>query len=289
LKIAKFLEIAMRISLDEEQPDVNHPLGSLSAILTQFPNHSPLREHIPAKKVITSPESAEYSPFLRQHINSRYGFFSVLVWRIITYSSQCADDGNILLGDLKEWNAIHNEYKDTPQSIFVEDAYHNSLDSSRRYGIRNVHKLWKFSETWPKFLKNREEVSLGEMFEYLRNSGCACLGDGMSYMIAADYVYGDFVSRPSVETVGCFVWRLQGDSLQCLQLLGLLPSPVHIITERETIQAFTDLFDFVQPYLADLPGCEEESLDDEFGFDAVTLEFALQQFFTLNQEGFELM
>ncbi|KAI0069688.1 hypothetical protein K474DRAFT_1680739 [Panus rudis PR-1116 ss-1] len=254
--------------------------------LKASPIHTPIREYIPTVQNLTS-DNLDYSPFCHDYTTTSEGFFSVLLWQVVTYASEAVQEGNIFFDSLDEWRKLQLKHQGNPNYLFIPDAYGvTELDRVRRAGIRNVAKLWDAAEGWFNFCDDNktQQFTLQEIFNYIQALDCLCLNDAMAYEVATDYaVQTHLVIPPTVEEIGGFIWKLNGASLACLRCLDLLPAETHAVTEDQVISAFAGLYNALQHYL-DLQSDKAavETVHDQISFSPVMVEFALCQFLALD-------
>ncbi|KAI0070982.1 hypothetical protein K474DRAFT_1679755 [Panus rudis PR-1116 ss-1] len=158
--------------------------GSLATKLKEHPNLAPIPFYVPAICVVTC-KAPHRSPFASELATTRAGFFSALIWRVITYSSGLARDGYTSFVDLNHWKAVQAKHKGTVSYLFVADAYGGELDRSRHNGLRNAEKLWDASSSWVTLWKQEDAgtkpVTLFALFSYLQRLDCLCLDSFLAF------------------------------------------------------------------------------------------------------------
>ncbi|KAI0069350.1 hypothetical protein K474DRAFT_1758130 [Panus rudis PR-1116 ss-1] len=273
---------------------VNHTqddgeIGSLAQKLIDNPNLLPFHHILPAVQDITSDlEDPEESPFGQTNCSTRGGFFSALLWRIITYSSEAVKDGFILFHDLKVWKAFQKQHQRNSGYIFNPRAYGRGIDRVRRNGIRNAALLWQASQGWEAFLRTKRSFYLQEMFEYIQSLDCLALNAHIAYLLARDYVDTELVKDPTPEEVGKLIWQLNGEALQALLQLGLVLE-AEFLTEELIISVFVDLYHSVKFQLEEMdPATQDESYIDRMQFSPLMLEHALCMYIALGIDDSDL-
>ena len=231
----------------------------------------PFREHAPSRLAITAPGG----PYGAENLRTREGFFSALIFRAISFSSESVKKGHIFFSTLAEYQALVKQHKDNISYLCIMSAY-GPPQKIRSPALASDH--WRSSELWEEFLDEDVTLSFSEFYQLLRQKNIKNVGELTAFLLAGDYVYAGVVEMPSVEEVGSLIWQLKKGALSGLRDIGLVSEDSKVsVTEKEVISAFRSSYDFTKQKLDHYPG-----LADAITFDPLMMEHSLCKFHRLN-------
>ncbi|KAH8103150.1 hypothetical protein BXZ70DRAFT_889519 [Cristinia sonorae] len=225
----------------------------------------PFRELAPSRVKVT----AVGGPYSLGHLLTRAGFFSVLVFRTITFSTPfLLQDDAIFFNNLDEFNAAIDPSR--PAAHFCDVKCYGTPDPRR--SPLNASKLWDLAARWTSFVMdddgNAVTHTLTEFNDFLVSLRAPCLGRLQSYLTAADYSYTPLVAEPTPSEVASIAFKMgkNAGARKGLQDLGLIRVDGDV-SKEDFIQSFQTVFDYSFARLGELR--------HRMQFDAVMLEHAL--------------
>ncbi|KAF8059618.1 hypothetical protein FPV67DRAFT_1453989 [Lyophyllum atratum] len=205
----------------------NRPDPEHAALHTQLANAPdrflPFREHAPSRRNIL----VGHGPFSKHYARTREGFFSALIWRGVTFSSEFAlsTENPTLFHSLDHWNQVKIDLN-KPETYFCrKDAYGVPI-AERSTDL--VSKYWRASETfkWEELTKDGP-VKFEDCWKWLsggRPTRFYQLGPLSAYLLTCDYVYAGVVLPPTIEEMARTIRTINKGAVNGLNKLGLLYS-----------------------------------------------------------------
>ena len=294
-----FLLAILRDALRSLEPTVNQSQGKQFQLLTaDSDNFLALREKgASRRKILSCPNN----PFEDRNIVTNAGLFSVLYFRARSFRSpallhtpeqhlrtmftgpqdvrnyesgiqQLLDQSPDLFGTLTETQRKHfflhhriygqsNPHpQDWPERLWkaVELTDWETVMSERPADFQSLHKLW----TKPPSRSKKNEVEVPS--QSLPKMGALSL-----YLLCADLSYTCAVAKPSIESLGEMISKLNSGAVNGLQVLGLVPTELPAKDLKGPVKdKFVWLF-------RELSGRLSEDEKGSMGFDGVVLEHTL--------------
>ncbi|KAA1479995.1 hypothetical protein DENSPDRAFT_789805, partial [Dentipellis sp. KUC8613] len=172
-------------------------------------------------------------PFSPEHIRTKAGFFSALVFRGVTFSTEFAIQHRTLFHDLNDWNVyiqsvIDNSPSSLPATYFCKKhAYGSTTDRS----VDHVQKYWEVAEEhWEtmvgldgkanSFKAFRDEIVKGKNAH--GNSLYHAFGPLTGYLLTADYAEAGLIQIPTKEEMGDLIVDIGAGAVSALEEMGLV-------------------------------------------------------------------
>ncbi|KAJ6467602.1 hypothetical protein DFH09DRAFT_1381380 [Mycena vulgaris] len=201
----------------------------------------PLRQYGQSYLWISKPGG----PFSPEHIRTRAGFFSVLLWRAVTFHAPIVEHHQ-LFQSLEEWEKKVADLQ--PAEYARADAYGGwpnkprvtaALDTARtiwRMTGRAKILEWLTAPTKPRYM---------EMYQLMLQF--PQVGNLIAHLLVSDYVYHGIIEMPSVQEMGEIIHTIKAGALDGLVRLGYLDS--RDASKEEVINAFESLYGYLDTNL----------------------------------------
>ena len=238
----------------------------------------PFRIHAPSLHVALN---ADPGPFSQDHIRTRSGFFSALLFRALTFSAPIVlEDEQVFFQDYDDWLAFYKQATDQdekPVTYFVRNRAYGTPNKHRNPSI--TESLWFASEVWEEWLDSNEEdgsICPVELFTFLMGqSPCKAkfrnVGPLTAYLLTADYICAGLATMPSVEQMAHIIHSVNKGAVSGLRMLGLLPRGVQAVTGHDVSVATSQLWKYLESSLSD-------DLKEKMPWNVITLEHSLCKF-----------
>lgn len=193
----------------------------------------------------------EGGPFSQSHIQSVPGFFSALIYRGITHSTDFLLEQKTLFVDLNDWKTTADPLVRTKGEQYVckANAYGTS---ARARQVGNVEGYWKAAndkdlQFWDDLKSKwaRQPLSFVEFFDKINQAkNLRAFGPLTSYLLSADYATAKVIEQPTPEVVGKILHKIDGGGKAGLKLLDY-----PCLKESETSVAFIEVMNALQVFL----------------------------------------
>lgn len=270
----------LRYSLQLVQSTNNTAVNKVQLWMAEEMDYrSPLREFAPSRAIVRAHFTATSTPTVT-------GFFSALVFRLITYNSRALRQTDptmrkVLFHSLGEWDQylqyLRNTFADQHEDFFCNPKaigghpLKRSPSHAAHYweAAQILHaQLWPLSET-PTFSQCQDALSALKKKHSVPQFGALT-----TYLLATDLVYATVVQMPTLQEVGRFIHEFWSGGIRGLQILGYLPynapNPGKVRTEalEEVVTAFSQFF-------SDVGGMLTEEERKGMGWDPIVAEHTL--------------
>jgi hypothetical protein len=190
------------------------------------------------------------------------GFFSALIYRGITHSTDFLLEQKTLFVNLEDWKATANPLVITKGKEYVckTNAYGAS---SRARTVENASAYWDAANNrnlqfWDNKKGNGSHqaikpLSFVEFFNKINQ--LPAFGPLTSYLLSVDYAVAKVIAQPTPDEVGKIIHKIDGGGKAGLKLLGY-----SCVTESQTSAAFVEVMDALQVFFT-----MEEQAKADFG------------------------
>jgi hypothetical protein len=268
----KFLRDMAVLIDDSSQPSVLGPVQARTACNTD--RYLPFREHARSRKIILE---HPHSPYNRDRLCTRNGFFNALVFRGVTQAAP------ILLKDqLVHFTNAEDFYK------IVKDLPEDYRCNNHALGIANknrhskyVQSSWDGSVQWENFLVSNSSRSFLELWKFIcaptSKTHIKFMGFGplTAYLLAADCAYAGIVNFPTAADIGHVIYKIGRGGLAGLKILNLVPASTH--TKENCAEAIGRIVSYLRAHLT-----KEEV--ESMPLDVITIEHSLCKLVRLDRE-----
>ncbi|KAI0037628.1 hypothetical protein FA95DRAFT_1473767, partial [Auriscalpium vulgare] len=198
-------------------------------VSTNLDRYLPFREKAPSVKRARTSQG----PYAPEHLRTREGFFSALVFRTLVYGARYMFDHPFFFNNpttLVQHNSSMTkpDGKPLPKSYFVDNSIYGSRTSRT---IADVERLWDataqdipFNFTTAGTENHRHPFTA--FYEKAKRKEPKRVypqcGDLIGYLLTADYVYVGVVAMPSVPEMGALIHTIAKGALFGLGVMGLI-------------------------------------------------------------------
>lgn len=231
-------------------------------------------------------ENGPNSPLSPEHLRTREGFFSMLLWRGVTYHSEFVD-GHQLFSDAR---AFLGEIASVPTRQYViDDCYGGQAQPKRTTELAdNVSKYDDASRApehteWLLRSVDEPKATHMEVFDILtraqrpssKEKAFPLFGALTAHLLVSDYVDAGVVQQPTAAEMGDIIAIIQAGAISGLQELSLLRQSHGTKYDRLRKHEVSDAFVGLHRYLENELSCEEKGM---MRFSPIMLEHALCKF-----------
>jgi hypothetical protein len=195
----------------------------LKNVLDNADKKLPFRDLAPSRRRILAPNG----PFSPNHLHTRAGFFSALVYRGITHNTEfLLEHPSVLFKNLDGWNAVYSTLK--------KKGYpDNYLCNVAAMGVP-TNRSPTFAEFYWKATGNSKftdwllgdpdsPINIIELFDLLRSENTfPGFGALTAYLLAADYAIAGAATMPTEEEMGHIIKTIKAGALKGLKRLGYM-------------------------------------------------------------------
>ncbi|KIL55663.1 hypothetical protein M378DRAFT_17743 [Amanita muscaria Koide BX008] len=204
----------------------------------------------------------EDGPFSGDHLLTREGFFSALIYRGVTYGTQFLQEEKTFYPDLQAWSSRYQLLRSIGhgETYFCKkDAYGTAAAARSPDNVQNYWDAAKIEE-----LRPHPGKSFTEFFQTIKKSPrMPAFGSLTAYLLSADYAIAGGLQKPSVSELGGIIHGINKGGRKGLELLGYGCS-----SSKETAKAFSEVYGGLQAFFT---GEERRNMD----FGPIFLEHAL--------------
>ncbi|KAF7760956.1 hypothetical protein Agabi119p4_10365 [Agaricus bisporus var. burnettii] len=275
LALILYLSLPLLDDPDATSSDRLHRMF-LNVVKAKLDKRLPFRDAAPSRRRILEGDG----PFSDRYLTTASGFFSALIFRGITISTQFLFEQPTLFRNLAAWKASYRPHMPTgehrnddvrlaldawkPVNPYVccVAAYGNSAPA--RHPL-NARKYWKDAEKWAEDTKllERGSYSCLEFYNLVKRSKLRAFGTLTSYLLTADYVSAGLVRPMTDEEAGTLIKSVGAGARKGLTTLGY-----SVKTTADITKAFREVRSTLEMIFT-----EEEKA--KMGYGGVMLEHAL--------------
>jgi hypothetical protein len=200
----------------------------------------PFRNSAASRRRVLLP-GGPYSP---EHVRTKSGLFSALVYRGITHNTRFLQDNKTLFRDLDDWNSTLEEPRNVMAMIQHGKTYFCRSDAygqaAKARSIENAEGYWKLVSEDPTFsdwLTSPQPVSILDLFSKIKK---ACYGFGplTTLQLINDYVECGLVQEPTIEEMATLICKLKMGGSRGLQALGYdVGSPTRVLDALRSLRS----------------------------------------------------
>lgn len=255
---------------------------SLQKVVAEHPDQMlPFRELAPSRVRYSGPDG----PFAPDLLYTREGFFSALLWRGITFTTEFSKTNKMVFRDLTDWDETMEKEGQTHHNplYFCDPGAYGVQNPGRKVGLAPKYDSAVDKHDLAAFLKNTS-TNFYTVYETFFRPGVTPvrfphLGPLAAFLLTSDYSYHAAVDKPTLEEVGKAIQHINRGGARGLELAGFMdqrektPSGKDYIktTIRKATTGVKEAYDFFQ---------QEISEDDwiTLGFDEIVVENTLCKF-----------
>lgn len=218
----------------------------------------PFREGAPSLKImlVHEPEIGQPSPFHEDYSLSQAGLFSILLFRVCTFSTPILlQDHQKYFASKEDWTDLVQHYENNPDYLCRKDAY----------GRKNMHRnvgngchCWESATLlldWCRrsLISDKSDTEEGlpafiATCKFLRRNVKGA-GELTSLLIATDLARSGVVAYPGEEEYARLILSLNKGATSALRSLGVIPKDNSKATDSN-VRAFIDFFHQVKQNVA---------------------------------------
>lgn len=223
----------------------------------------PFRTSAASQKRILAP-GGPYDP---QHLQTKAGLFSALIYRGITYHTQFLINNKTVFQDLDDWKKTlkeaHNYAHRKDKKYFCRMDAYGSAAKARQVG--NATGYWQLVSTDTDFtawLTSEKKISAVDLFRKIEKA-CYGFGSLTTYFIVMDYVESGLTEPVTLDDIAKFISMLRMGGKTGLAALGY-----KVKNSAQIHQAFTSL----HAALSEALSADEQR---RMNFGPILIEFSL--------------
>lgn len=245
--------------------------------------HNPWREQAPTRAHVKS----HLSP---TDLRTRWGLFSLLINRIVSYGTSLAFDYPVF-EDLNDFLEVVKELeesigpKDRDLFICTIHAYGKTPSAGRSSDLAPA--IWTATATWEKEVAKHPDGAIpwddtAQWLQHVKMPHMGKVGNLTGYLFLADLACSGVVQEPTAEEVGYYVAKMDKGAWTALDELGLTLPRNHAtevsILEDMAAGAFEQLYDDLRAVLGEQTATKLE-------FSPILLEHVLCKYQRLSRKG----
>lgn len=219
LRFRKYIREMVSMQMDRIAEE---DMTKLHRTVRQLPDKLlPFRELAPSRRRFAGSDS----PFSPENILTDEGFFSALIWRGITYSTEFSLTKQMMFKDLEDWKqTLEEERKTHTDPIYFCDT--------TAYGIANAGRTLDLADEYWEVIKVHKLASFiakdsnfGEVYTNFFKPGTARFrnfGPLTAFLLTSDYAYHNRVDMPTLDEVAQAVRTINRGAARGLELAGLM-------------------------------------------------------------------
>lgn len=249
--LALLIYVLLPLTYTTESSEANCRLRDFVEWVKDDTDHRfPFRDLARSRRRILEPDG----PFSPGNIASILGFFSTLIYRGVTHSTEFLQDVQTVFPSLQDWNTVYHRLVDSKEAAYFCNKHAFSRNCAAARDPRHVPKYWDAAQN--DSLRPQKDMSFSKFFDTIRKSkDLPAFGDLTSWLLAADYASAGFITTPESDEVRRIIHKLGMGAKKGLQLLGYPCS-----SESATASAFVEVEEGLGAFLT-----EDEKVKVGFG------------------------
>ncbi|KAI0039292.1 hypothetical protein FA95DRAFT_1612685 [Auriscalpium vulgare] len=206
----------------------------LELVAGNLDKYLPFREKAPGvRRACTS-----HGPYAPEHVRTRAGFFSSLVFRTFLFGGKYMFDYPLIFDNpeklVQDHASITASTNLLPNNYFTDKMAYGPPTARN---IENTPALWDATASHIpyNFIAQSHSIAFTDFWQKVvrrvhnRRPYPFC-GDLMGYLVTADYVYTGVVTMPTVDETARIIWTLRRGALRGLQYLHLIDPSIEEFT-----------------------------------------------------------
>lgn len=204
-------------------------------------------------------------PYAPEHIGTKQGFFSALIYRGVTHNTQFLQEHKTFFTSLDDWTATYDPLcaAGKKKEYFCNVSAYGQPISAREVG--NVAKYWEAiqNEINTSWLTAKEKIDPYDLFRLIKKFHG--FGPLTAFQLTMDYVEGGKTEELTVDHMAKFICIVNAGGIKGLQIMG------HEVSKDDQAGVAKALVAFQEHFIRIVP----EHKRQKMGFGLILMEHTL--------------